>query len=416
MDWPSSRKVCCHSSSTDLRDFADRVQGALLQRFTITKVLAVNVCCWGIVTACTAAVQTSRELLALRALLGVFESVVTPSLIMLTSAWYKRREGAPRFGIWFCGLGAGQIIGGLVSFAAQHSRGSLQGWRLMFLVIGLLNILTSGFIFRLPPSPDKAKFLTTLEMDFIAQRLKYDHAGIGPKVVRKRSIVEAFLDLQTWLLCLITVLTTFSAGIVTSYSTVVITSFGYNSKQAALLNIPSGAISIIATICVVCTVRYGWQRWMAIVLACIPPMIGSCLMAFLPATSKPGLLIGIYLVNTAPSVYPLVLSTAAANYRGYTRKIAAGAIIAASFSIGNIIAPQTFQAADAPRYMPAKITLIAVMGGAAVVAVGLRQLYGYRNARADSWDEPAMSHFERRAVVTAGAGLDFGDTEYRYSC
>jgi len=399
----------------DLYDFADRVPGVLLQRFTVTKVLAVNVCCWGIVTACTAAVQNSRELLALRGVLGVFESVVTPSLIMITSAWYKRQEGAPRFGIWFCGLGAGQIIGGLVSFAAQHSRGSLQGWRLMFLVIGILNVLISGFIFRLPASPDKAKFLTNLEMDFIAQRLKEDHAGVGPKVVRKRSVIEAFLDLQTWLLCLITVLTTFSAGIVTYYSTVVIASFGYNTKEAALLNIPSGAVSIIATIGVVFTVRYGWQRWIAIVLACIPAMTGSCLMAFLPAVSKPGLLIGIYLVNTAPSVYALVLSTAAANYRGYTRKIAGGAIIAASFSIGNLIAPQTFRAADAPGYLPAKITLIAVMGGAVVVAVGLRLLYGIRNAHADRCDEPAMSHFERRAVVTARAVLDFGDTEYRYS-
>ena len=273
-------------------------EGALLQRFTVTKVLAINVCCWGIVTACTAAVQTNTQLLALRTTLGVFESVVTPSLIMITSAWYKRQEGAPRFGIWFCGLGMGQIIGGLVSFGAQHSASHLQGWRVMFLVIGLLNILISGFIFRLPPDPEKSTFLTPAEIEFIVQRLKDDHAGVGPKVVRKRSVIEAFLDLQTWLLCLITLLTTMSAGVVVYYSAILITTFGYNAKEAALLNMPSGVVAIVSTLWVVTVVRNGYPRWLTIAIACVPPTIGACLMSFLPVTSKVGLLIGIYLVNT----------------------------------------------------------------------------------------------------------------------
>jgi len=228
---------------------------------------------------------------------------------MITSAWYKRQEGAPRFGIWYCGLGIGQIIGGLVSFAAQHSVSRLQGWRLMFLVIGLLNILISGFIFRLPPDPEKSAFLTPAEVKFIVQRLKDDQAGVGPKVVRKRSIIEAFLDLQTWLLCLITLLTTMSAGVVVYYSVILITTFGYNSKEAALLNMPSGLVAIISTLGVVTVVRNGYPRWLTIVIACIPPTIGGCLMSFLPATSKVGLLIGVYLVNTVSSSYNIIITT-----------------------------------------------------------------------------------------------------------
>jgi MFS family permease len=228
---------------------------------------------------------------------------------MITSAWYKRQEGAPRFGIWYCGLGVGQIIGGLVSFAAQHSVSHLQGWRLMFLVIGLLNILISGFIFRLPPEPEKSTFLTPAEIEFIVQRLKDDHSGVGPKVVRKRSIIEAFLDLQTWLLCLITVLTTMSAGVVVYYSALLITTFGYNSKDAALLNMPSGLVSIISTLGVVTVVRNGYPRWLTIAVACIPPTIGGCLMSFLPATSKVGLLIGIYLINSVSYSSNIVIAT-----------------------------------------------------------------------------------------------------------
>jgi MFS family permease len=227
---------------------------------------------------------------------------------MITSAWYKRQEGAPRFGIWFCGLGVGQIIGGLVSFAAQHSTSRLQSWRVMFLVIGVVNILISGFIFRLPPDPEKSTFLTPAEIEFIVQRLKDDHAGVGPKVVRKRSVIEAILDLQTWLLCLITLLTTMSAGVVVYYSALLITTFGYNSKQAALLNMPSGLVAIISTLCVVTVVRNGYPRWLTIAIACIPPTIGGCLMSFLPATSKIGLLVGVYLVNTVSSYSNIIVA------------------------------------------------------------------------------------------------------------
>lgn len=86
-----------------------------------------------------------------------------------------------------------------------------------------------------------------------------------------------------------------------------------------------------------------------------------------------------------------------------------------SFSIANIIAPQTFQPADAPKYLPAKITLIVVMGTTIIVAIGLRLLYGTRNTRADKFREPAMSRFERNSVIRTSASLDFADPKYRYS-
>lgn len=252
--------------------------------------------------------QNSRSLFALRTLLGVFEAVVTPALIMITSAWYRRQEGAYRFGIWFCGLGAGQILGGVVSFGAQHSKTTFQGWRLMFLTIGIINVLVSGFIYRLPSCPEDATFLSATEKEFTIQRLKEDHAGVGVKVLRLHSLVEAFLDLQTWLLCLITVLTTMSAGVVVYYSAILIKDFGFTSKEAALLNMPSGLVSIVTTLGVAHVVRKGYQRWLAIAAACVPATIGACLMSFLPKTNKIGLLIGIYLVNTVSHILHLTIS------------------------------------------------------------------------------------------------------------
>src|SRR5690349_9713819 len=98
-------------------------------------------------------------------------------------------------------------------------------------------------------------------------------------------------------------------------------------------------------------------------------------MSFLPATNKAGCLVGIYLVNAVVAPLTIIynvsdhhphhdlitdnLEWTAANFGGATKRAFAAAIVSGSFSLGNIIGPQTFQAKDAPDFRPAKL---AVMG------------------------------------------------------
>ncbi|KAF2397986.1 MFS general substrate transporter [Trichodelitschia bisporula] len=396
-------------------------QCALLQRFPVVKVLGINACLWGVVTGATAAVQTPTQLIALRTLLGVFEAVVTPSLIIITSTWYKRVEGASRFGIWFCGLGAGQIVGGLISFAAQNSHiKAFQPWRLMFAIIGVANLIVAvSLLAWLPAGPDEARFLTLQERELVAHRLSEDLAGAGVKVLRLHSLLEAVADLQTWLLCAMTALTTMSAGVVVYYSSFLISGFGFDAPHAALLNMPSGAISIITTLAVTISVARGLPRWIATIAAILPAVAGTAMLLFVPEkrSTRPALLLGVYLVSSAPAVYAMIMATAGANYRGYTRKLAGGALIAASFSAANVGAPMAFQARDRPEYRPAKWILLCALGAAVLVAVLLRLVYGFRNRRAESSGLPAMSRVELGRVRRTGsrAGVAVADRGWRYS-
>lgn len=220
---------------------------------------------------------------------------------MYTSMWYTRAESTPRYGFWYCGLGVGQIIGGLISFAAQHAptNVSFGGWRIMFVVIGAVNILVSLLVlFVLPETPAKANFLNEAEKQRIVQRLRQDQAGVGAKVFRWRSVLEAFADLQTWLLVLLTILITIPSGVITTFSAILILGFGYGPEESALLNMPSGIVSIASTMISTYAIAKGFSRWLAIDLLLIPTLIGSCLMSFLPPENKGGCLAGIYLVNT----------------------------------------------------------------------------------------------------------------------
>lgn len=169
----------------------------------------------------------------------------------------------------------------------------------MFVVIGAVNISVSLLVlFVLPETPAKAKFLTEEEKQRIFQRLSQDQAGVGEKVFRWRSVLEAFADLQTWMLVLLTILITIPSGVITTFSSILIKGFGYDSKESALLNMPSGVVSIASTMISTYAIAKGFSRWLAIDILLVPTLVGSCLMSFLPASNKGGCLAGIYLVNT----------------------------------------------------------------------------------------------------------------------
>lgn len=397
---------------------AEFPQGVLLQKFPVTKVLGVNVFFWGVFLCCSSATHNYESMLALRILLGLMEAVIAPALTMYTSMWYTKAESTPRYGFWYCGLGMGQIIGGLISFGAQHAPPALsfEGWRIMFVAIGAVNVIIGVLVsLLLPESPEKARFLTPAEKEMLAARLHRDHAGVGLKVFRWRSVLEAFGDIQTWLLMLLTILITIPSGVITTFSSILIKSFGYTPKQSALLNMPSGVVSIASTMISSYAIAKGFSRWLAIDLLLIPTLLGSCLMSFMPTSNQGGCLAGIYLVNTTVAPLALIYAWTGANFKGYTMKVAGTGLVSAAFSVANIIGPQTFQARDAPQYMPAKITLVAVNAAAVVISTLLRIVYGIRNARANRAGTPARSMLERRlAGRSAPDGFDEKDFRYVY--
>lgn len=73
----------------------------LMQRFPTAKYLGTMVCCWGAVVACTSACNSYGSLVAVRFLLGMFESAISPSLILISSMWYRRSEQPKRIGFWY---------------------------------------------------------------------------------------------------------------------------------------------------------------------------------------------------------------------------------------------------------------------------------------------------------------------------
>ena len=98
--------------------------------------------------------------------------------------------------------------------------------------------------------------------------------------------------------------------------------------------------------------------------------------------NKRGVLAGVWLVNSTVATMPIIYQWVAANNAGHTKRPLAMALIAGSFGVGNVIGPQTFQARDAPQYIPAKITVLATLCAGAACASIIFAYYKYKNARA----------------------------------
>lgn len=174
----------------------------------MAKWLGANVILWGIATACTAAAHNYATLLAARIFLGIFEAAIAPSLILISSQWYTKSEAAPRFSIWYAGLGLGQIIGGIVSYAFQQVKHpAFSGWKIMFIVLGLVTVVI-GFVtfFFLPDTPMQARFLSEAEKVMLLKHVAVNQTGIRNKHYKWSQALEVLRDPQLWLMVLLTIL------------------------------------------------------------------------------------------------------------------------------------------------------------------------------------------------------------------
>lgn len=198
--------------------------------------------------------------------------------MLISSQWYTKSEQAPRFSFWYLGLGLGQILGGLISFGFQHVApgAGLAGWRIMFVVLGCLTVVIGLCVFLfLPDTPMQAPWLSDTEKVALLKHVSVNQTGIDTRKFRPRQILEAVCDLQIWLLLLSVVLLSVSSGVVTTYSATLIKNLGYMPKQAALMNMPSGIVSIFFTLLVGFGIRKQSHRWAWILVCIIPAYVSS---------------------------------------------------------------------------------------------------------------------------------------------
>jgi MFS family permease len=266
--------------------------------------------------ACTAACDSYASLAVCRFLLGAFESAISPSLILVTSMWYKRDEQPRRIGFWYLGVGMAVMVGSLVSYGFQHYEGDkFNNWQIMYLVVGLITIGAGIIVILFLPDNPMSSRLTHDEKIMAVSRLRENNTGIENKTFKPYQFREAMTDPQVWLLAFITTAASIPNGAVSSFQSVIISGFGFSNKETALIQIPGGLITAVSTLIgTYIAGRYNCRGLMLVTWAALGGIVGGGMIAFIPASNRAGRLAGNYLTNMTGSFLPLAYALAACNF------------------------------------------------------------------------------------------------------
>ncbi|KAI9932518.1 hypothetical protein ASPWEDRAFT_100783 [Aspergillus wentii DTO 134E9] len=385
----------------------------LIQAFPLARYVAVNVTVWGALLACMAACKSFASLMVCRALLGCAEAAVVPAWVVFTSQWYRKEEQAFRVGLWFSMCGFAQMFGGYIAYGVAIHIGSdpnaaLRGWQVIFLILGLFTAVVGiVFFFILPDSPVSAGFLSPAEKALHVERLRENEQGIGSNVFKKEQFYEALRDPNTWLYSFWVFAANIPNSTATSFGNILVTGMGYSSTQSLLLVTPLGAYEVVILIALTYLSMKTNQRLLCCIAGHIPSIVGAILMA---TTNKAPALVGYYLTGGIPIGWTTILGLTSTNVAGSTKKITVSCIQTIAYTVGNIISPQTFQAKDAPGYLPAKISIVVLYFIITVDLGVIRWLAVRENRRRDEEREALGSAY---AVEQNHEFLDLTDRENR---
>jgi len=137
--------------------------GWLIDKLGVRLVYAVAVIWWSFWTAMTAVAQGVNSLIGLRLMLGVGEAPVAPSGVKVVSQWFPRHERAFAASI----ADTGQQLGSALSLPIITLLIAFTGWRMAFVVIGVVGALWVLLWLAVFQTPRRAKRLPSDELAYI---------------------------------------------------------------------------------------------------------------------------------------------------------------------------------------------------------------------------------------------------------
>ncbi|KAK3312327.1 major facilitator superfamily domain-containing protein [Apodospora peruviana] len=395
-------------------------QNWIITRVPIAKYLSFSIIAWGTVLACTAATHNFVGLVAVRTLLGLFESACQPAFIVLSAMWYRREEQAARVTYWYMMNGAQQVVGGLLAYCfSLISGGPLKSWQWLFLAYGVISVIYGVFVgWYMPDSPMRAKCFSEEDKRLMVERVRDNQTGLQSRKLRMDHVWEAFRDPQVWGYSLIALTTTLPTSGLGAFQGIIIKSFGFSVLETQLLAMVLGFYIIIVLLGSVWIVKRTSQNLLTMLGFVIPSFIGTILlMTVTPDTlaRKVGLLICYYITLSFWSAQTLALSMISRNIAGTTKKSVAVATNFVFWSAGNSIGPQVFLSWDGPRYFIAFATHLGCYCLLVIVIVGLRFYLNHQNNKRDKMAAEGVVAADPKNIVHGFEDLtDLQNLSFRY--
>lgn len=257
----------------------------------------------------------------------------------------------------------------------------------MYLFAGALTI-TWGLIldFILPPDPVSARGFTERERYISVARLRTNNSGVRNTHFKMGQVVELLLDLKFWLIFFTAFLAMIANAPISTFTPIIINSFGFSTLESLLLVIPSGfyagTMMLILPYLSYKFANKGIRSWL--VIACqLVTMVASLLLLRLPLNETGGLLFACYIMPTMGAGYAVLMGLQIANIAGYTKRSLSSSGLYIGYCLGNFVGPLCFREQDYPRYVPGFVVTVVTTFVAGVLVFVYRVVCLRDNRRRD---------------------------------
>ncbi|KAI1500728.1 permease of the major facilitator superfamily [Biscogniauxia marginata] len=333
--------------------------------------------CFGLITLCTAFIQTWQQMIALRVLLGMAMSGIYPGLTYLISTWYPRREQQTRFAF----LQTGEVIilatGSIVNFGLNqlNGRGGIAGWRYMFLVQGVISMVigcvTYFWIVDFPENAHRSFwFLTEKEQKLAVARINADRKDVEPDLFTWGKVFVHAKDPKIYgFACMFFLLNLVSTSLSYFLPIILQNGMGFSENQSILLSAPPYYYAVIPVLLSSFVGDKYRLRGPVIIFNCICLIVGFCMLGFTDQVTVR--YVGTYLATGAYVSNWAALSTYQANnVAGQWKRAFTAAAVTAMNGAGGIAGSFIVRSQEAPRYITAvwvsigsHILIIAIVCG-----------------------------------------------------
>ncbi|KAE8454574.1 hypothetical protein EG329_000197 [Mollisiaceae sp. DMI_Dod_QoI] len=309
---------------------------------------------WGIVATLMGVSQNFAGLVVARFFLGVTESGLFPGVVFYLSMWYKRTETLYRVALFFSAASLAGAFGGILAYGIGFMKGvgGQNGWRWIFIIEGLFTVVVSliSYLF-IHNYPSTAPFLTEPERSFIHARLKNSSDATVHEPFAWAGVRSALLDYKCWLYGLGFHTMSLPLYTLSLFLPTIIKTLGYSAANAQLLTVPPYAVATVFTIIVAILSEKTHLRAPFVAASTSFAIIGYILLLAAPA-NKPGVAY-TGTIFAAAGIYPscaIVLSWAAANVSGQTKRATATAMTITIGNLGAVLGTQLYRPDTSPRW------------------------------------------------------------------
>ncbi|KXH50117.1 major facilitator superfamily transporter [Colletotrichum nymphaeae SA-01] len=336
----------------------------LMQKLPFSKYVAITIFIWSVLIFLHCAATSYAGLIVLRLLLGAAEATIVPAMEITIGMFFNRREQSYLQPVLWITCQAAPLVTGFLSYGLLYAEGPVLPWKLLHIVTGGLTLFLAVWVwFEYPSNPAEARFLTLEEKIHVIRRVHAaQQSSIEQKRFKREQVVETLRDPVSWLFALQSFTLMYSNNLNYGQKNLITTSIGIKPLGSTLVAAAGGAFGILC--CVVATLALRrWPSNLALhgTLWCMPAVAGGIAMITIPWDRKIGLLACLILAAATYGVtYIIALGWTTSTAAGYTKKLTRNVMFMLGYSVGNLVSPQIWVPANAPRFYGAWASMISV--------------------------------------------------------